>query len=66
MIEPSATPNDALNLLLQWPLVILVLDGYEPQLAQIVIDTINEQSEETVTMLFNFAGDKARESINPN
>lgn len=62
----NTAPNDALDLLLQWPLVILVLDGYEPRLAQIVIDTINEQSEETITMLFNFAGDAAREQLSLN
>ena len=62
----STTPDDALDLLLQWPLVLLVLDGYEPQLAQTVCDTIREQGELTITVLWNFAADEARRGITRN
>lgn len=64
--EPSTTPDDALDLLLQWPLVLIVLDGYEPRLAKIVTDTIKEQSEATITMLFNFASDEAHRQLSLN
>lgn len=40
--------------------MVVCLDGYEPELARIVTETISEQSEETITMLWNFAADEAR------
>lgn len=57
--EPSITPDDALDLLLEWPLVLIVLDGYEPRLAKIVTDTISEQTELTITLMWNYAADEA-------
>lgn len=44
--------------------IVCVLDGYEPQLAQIVIDTIREQQETTLTVMFDFACDEAYRKTN--
>lgn len=58
--------DESLELLLQWPLILIVLDGYEPQLAGIVVETIREQSEETLQMMMKWAGEAAREGIDVN
>jgi hypothetical protein len=42
------TPDDALNLLLHYPTIIyLVLDGYGPRLAQVLIEMFRELDDET-------------------
>lgn len=46
--------------------IICVLDGYEPQLAHIVTEAISEQSELTITIMWNYAADRARETANWN
>lgn len=42
-----------------WPLVIVIEDCFVPQSAQLVIETISEQSDETCKVLFALAGMKA-------
>lgn len=58
--------DESLELLLQWPLVLIVLDGYEPQLAGIVVETIREQDEQTLAIMWDFACDCAKARINVN
>lgn len=47
--------------------ITCVLDGYEPYLAQIVIDTILEIRDERVfTVMWDFVCDEAWEKVNWN
>lgn len=39
--------------------IVCIFDGYEPQLAQIVCETIAEQSELTIGVMINLACDAA-------
>jgi hypothetical protein len=42
------TPDDALDLLLHYPTIIyLVLDGYEPRLASVLIEMFRHLDDET-------------------
>lgn len=41
-------------------------DGYEPRLAQIVIETIGEQDELTLSVMMKFMADMAREEMSLN
>jgi hypothetical protein len=42
------TPDDALDLLLDYPVVIyLVLDGYEPRLAGMVLDALRDLDDDS-------------------
>jgi len=42
------TPDDALDLLLDYPIVIyLVLDGYEPRLAGMVLDALGDLDDQS-------------------
>lgn len=48
--------NESLTI---WPLIIVIEDCFVPQSAQLVIETISEQSDETCGLLFALAGMKA-------
>lgn len=59
--------DESLGLLYHWPLVVIVLDGYEPALARIVCETISEIKDESVfSVMFNVACERAREGVRLN
>ena len=49
-----------------WPLVIVIEDCFVPQSAQLVIETISEQSNETCAILLALAGMKASGEVTRN
>lgn len=57
-------PTD--NLHYDWPLVIVIEDCYVPQSAQLIIEVVSEQREETHAILWALAGMKAREEWSRN
>ena len=46
--------------------ITCVLDGFEPQLAPIVIEVINEQSENTLRVMIELACDEAWREVSWN
>lgn len=49
-----------------WPAIVVCVDGFDPQLAQIACETIAEQSEETVVLLLTIACMRARWAVSVN
>ncbi|HTG95739.1 MAG TPA: hypothetical protein VL866_24270 [Pyrinomonadaceae bacterium] len=61
------TPDDALNLLLDYPTIIhLVLDGYEPRLASVLIEMFRELDDETARMSVKLWAQAAEKECNNN
>ena len=59
--------SEDLLIMLPWPLVLIVLDGFEPQLAPHVISAIAEITDETtISVLCSLAADEAREGVTRN
>lgn len=54
------------NELLAWPPILLILDGYEPQLAPLVIEVVAERDTETCGLVWGIAAEWAREQMNLN
>lgn len=52
--------------LLYWPLILIIEDCFVPRSAQLVIETISEQSDETCGVLLALAGMKASGEWNVN
>lgn len=46
--------------------VLVCLDGYDPQLGPIVVETIREQDDETLAIMWDFACDCARAEMRVN
>ena len=46
--------------------ITCILDGFESQLAQIVIEVISEQSEDTLRVMVELACDEAWRGVNLN
>lgn len=61
------TPDDALDLLLEWPVVVVVLDGYEPRLAPHILNAVSSiQDEKIFSVMFTVWNYEARELVNRN
>lgn len=52
--------------LLAWLLVLVVLDGYEPQLAPLVLEAVAERDTETCGLVWGIAAQWAREQVGMN
>lgn len=52
--------------LLPWPLVVIVNDGYIPELADYAIEAVREFHGDTFSLVWGLVADRAREEMELN
>ena len=52
--------------LVPWPLVVIINDGYIPELANYATEAVREFHEDTLSLVWGLAADRAREEMERN